>query len=209
MMKAQKFLKSNNSFIKRFIFSLSLITYIQKLNIKLIGKADMILLTQFSKCLLRFFLLIWLLGLVDDLLSSASNKQHYTNDFEGGKHAVKGNGFISTIKRNDVENSPEEYDRIIKNTEASKGQGTSLVQSNVIRITSRYPANINNNVKTESPTNLKTIQGELIETGGGASSYGFFKRKEEDSDTQGIYTLDQTTLIENLENITEDLTTQR
>ena len=169
----------------------------------------MILLTQFSKCLLRFFLLIWLLGLVDDLLSSASNKQHYTNDFEGGKHAVKGNGFISTIKRNDVENSPEEYDRIIKNTEASKGQGTSLVQSNVIRITSRYPANINNNVKTESPTNLKTIQGELIETGGGASSYGFFKRKEEDSDTQGIYTLDQTTLIENLENITEDLTTQR
>ena len=149
------------------------------------------------------------MGLVEDLLSSASNKQHYTNDYEGDKHAVKGNGFISTIKRNDVENGPNEYDHIIKNTEASKGQGTSLVQSNVIRITSRYPANTNNNEKTESPTNLKTIQGELIETGGGASSYGFLKRKEEETDTQGIYSLDQTTLIESLDNITEDLTTQR
>ena len=147
--------------------------------------------------------------MVDDLLSSASNKQHHTNDFEGDKHTVEGNSFISAIKRNDVENSVKEYEHIIKNTEASKGQGESLVQSNVIRITSRYPSNTNSNGKTESPTNLKTIQGELIETGGGQSSYGFFERKNEDTDTPGIYKLDQTTLIENLENIKDDLTTQR
>ena len=154
------------------------------------------------------------MGILDDLLSSASNKQHHTNNIEGDKHSVKGNSFISTIKLNDAVNSQGEYEDTITNSETSKGQGTSLVQSNLLRITSKYPTNIinNNNGKTESPPpNLQKIQGEFIETGGGGggNGYGFFERKEEETDTQGTYTLDQTTLIENLENITEDLTTQR
>ena len=153
------------------------------------------------------------MGILDDLHSSSSNKQHHKNDFEVDKHLVEGNSFVSTIKRNDVENNEAEYEDIIINTEKSKGQGTSLVESNILRITSKYPSNIinNDNGKTESPIpNLQKIQGEFIETGGGGGNgYGFFERKEEETDTQGIYTLDQTTLFENLENITEDLTTQR
>ena len=59
---------------------------------------------------------------------------------------------MPTIKRNDVENGQAEYD-IIGNAEV-KSQITNYnpVESNVLRITSKYPTNTNNKEQEEGIT---------------------------------------------------------
>ena len=157
------------------------------------------------------FLLICHLGILADLLLSYDDKQHHKNDSKDNRNpSLSSSSMMTNTKLNEVDTTHEVYD-LIRNTASLGGPRTnySLVESNVLRITSNYP--IIDNEGEEESTNkpiLQKIQGEYIETGGGGN-FGFFQRQDEDIGSQVALSSDLTLLPDTIENITEDITTQR
>ena len=138
------------------------------------------------------------------MLDNNNNNNDYDED-----RTSSFNYSLPNAKINEVDNMQEAYEFDKNMALSDERTNYSLVESNVLRITSNSPI-IDKNVEENSTKQpiIQKIQGEYIEVGGG-EKYGFFKKPDANKHFQEMNNSDPTLSTDTKDDVNKDIITQR
>ena len=119
-------------------------------------------------------------------------------------------GTFTNITGNNVDSTQDVYNLIRKTAIGGKRPNNGFIESNVLRVTSKYPI-MDSTVQDESTQNpnapiLQKVQGEFIVTGGGGE-LSFFSDPEGSFTSQVATPSELATLYEDTDDTQENTTT--